>query len=175
MKKYNKIVKKEIIKVLPYHLLGVILHSIVIYLAFKIPQTIGNILNLLMQETINQEQIIKQAYWLIFYCAMVYIPRTLYRILYFSTSRKTDTYLRKEVIKHLQKVKPDYFEKENKGAFLAYLTKEIALIRKVLGDFWLWFTKIFITTTMGIILIWSQLNKELAESQQLRIQIKLFI
>lgn len=162
MKRYNKIVEKEIIRILPYHLLGVVLHSIVIYLAFKIPQTIGNILNLLMQETINQEQIIKEAYWLIFYCAIVYIPRTLYRILYFSTSRKTDTYLRKEVIKHLQKVKPDYFEKENKGAFLAYLTKEIAFIRRVLGNFWFWFTKIFITPTMGIILIWSQLNKELA-------------
>lgn len=162
MKRYNKIVEKEIIRILPYHLLGVVLHSIVIYLAFKIPQTIGNILNLLMQETINQEQIIKEAYWLIFYCAIVYIPRTLYRILYFSISRKADTYLRKEVIKHLQKVKPDYFEKENKGAFLAYLTKEIAFIRRVLGNFWFWFTKIFITPTMGIILIWSQLNKELA-------------
>lgn len=162
MKRYNKIVKKEIIRILPYHLLGVVLHSIVIYLAFKIPQTIGNILNLLMQETINQEQIIKEAYWLIFYCSIVFIPRTLYRTLYFTISRKADTYLRKEVIKHLQKVKPDYFEKENKGAFLAYLTKEIAFIRRVLGNFWFWFTKIFITPTMGIILIWSQLNKELA-------------
>lgn len=162
MRRYNKIVEKEIIRILPYHLLGVVLHSIVIYLAFKIPQTIGNILNLLMQETINQEQIIKEAYWLIFYCSIVFIPRTLYRTLYFTISRKADTYLRKEVIKHLQKVKPDYFEKENKGAFLAYLTKEIAFIRRVLGNFWFWFTKIFITPTMGIILIWSQLNKELA-------------
>lgn len=162
MKRYNKIVEKEIIRILPYHLLGVVLHSIVIYLAFKIPQTIGNILNLLMQETINQEQIIKEAYWLIFYCAIVFIPRTLYRTLYFTISRKADTYLRKEVIKHLQKVKPDYFEKENKGVFLAYLTKEIAFIRRVLGNFWFWFTKIFITPTMGIILIWNQLNKELA-------------
>ena len=162
MKRYNKIVEKEIIRILPYHLLGVVLHSIVIYLAFKIPQTIGNILNLLMQETINQEQIIKEAYWLIFYCVIVFIPRTLYRILYFTISRKADTYLRKEVIKHLQKVKPDYFEKENKGVFLAYLTKEIAFIRRVLGNFWFWFTKIFITPTMGIILVWSQLNKELA-------------
>ena len=117
---------------------------------------------MLMQETINQEQIIKEAYWLIFYCVIVFIPRTLYRILYFTISRKADTYLRKEVIKHLQKVKPDYFEKENKGVFLAYLTKEIAFIRRVLGNFWFWFTKIFITPTMGIILIWSQLNKELA-------------
>ena len=162
MKRYNKIVEKEIIRILPYHLLGVIFHSIVIYMAFKIPQIIGNILNLLMQETINQEQIIKQTYWLIFYCAIVFIPRTLYRILYFTVSRKSDTYLRKEVIKHLQKVKPEYFDKENKGTFLAYLTKEIAYIRRILGNFWFWFAKICITPIMGIILIWSQLNKELA-------------
>lgn len=162
MKRYNKIVEKEIIRILPYHLLGVILHSIVIYIGFKMPQIIGNILNLLMQETINQEEIIKQAYWLIFYCAIVFIPRTLYRILYFTVSRKADTYLRKEVVKHLQKVKPEYFEKENKGAFLAYLTKEIAYIRRVLGKFWFWLAKMCITPIMGITLIWSQLNKELA-------------
>ena len=103
------------------------------YLAetIEIPQIIGNILNLLMEETINQEQIIEQAYWLIFYCVIVYIPRTLYRTLYFTTSRKSDTYLRKEVIKNLQKVKPEYFEKENKGVFLAYLTKELLSISPV--------------------------------------------
>ena len=132
MKRYNKIVEKEIIRIQPYHLLGVILHSLVIYISFKIPQIIGNILNLLMEETINQEQIIEQAYWLIFYCVIVYIPSTLYRTLYFTTSRKSDTYLRKEVIKNLQKVKPEYFEKENKGVFLAYLTKELLSNQKVL-------------------------------------------
>lgn len=162
MKRYNKIVEKEIIRIQPYHLLGVILHSLVIYISFKIPQIIGNILNLLMEETINQEQIIEQAYWLIFYCVIVYIPRTLYRTLYFTTSRKSDTYLRKEVIKNLQKVKPEYFEKENKGVFLAYLTKELLSIHKVLGNFWYWITKMCITPIMGIILIWNQLNKELA-------------
>lgn len=56
MKRYNKIVEKEIIRIQPYHLLGVILHSLVIYISFKIPQIIGNILNLLMEETINQNK-----------------------------------------------------------------------------------------------------------------------
>ncbi len=162
MKKYNKIITKELKRILPYHLLGVVLHTVVIYMAFKIPNIIGNILDMLMQTTINKEQIMQEAYWLIFYCSFVFVPRTLYRTLYFTISRKSDTYLRKEVVKHLQKVKPEYFEKENKGAFLAYLSKEILSIHKVLGNFWFWLTKMCVTPIMGIILIWNQLNKELA-------------
>lgn len=162
MKKYNKIITKELNRILPYHLLGVLLHTVVIYMAFKIPNSIGNILDMLMQTNINKEQIMQEAYWLIFYCSFVFIPRTLYRTLYFTVSRKSDTYLRKKVVEHLQEVKPEYFEKENKGAFLAYLSKEILSIHKVLGNFWFWLTKMCITPIMGIILIWNQLNKELA-------------
>lgn len=117
---------------------------------------------MLMETTINKEQILQEAYWLIFYCSFVFVPRTLYRTLYFTVSRKSDTYLRKRVIKHLQKVKPEYFEKENKGAFLAYLSKEILSIHKVLGNSWFWLTKMLITPIMGMTLIWNQLNKELA-------------
>lgn len=162
MKKYNKIITKELNRILPYHLLGVILHAVVIYMAFKIPECVGNILDMLMEQTINKSQIMNEVYWLIFYSSFVFIPRTLYRTLYFTVSRKSDTYLRKKVVEHLQKVKPEYFEKENKGAFLAYLSKEILSIHKVLGNLWFWLTKMLVTPIMGIILIWNGLNKELA-------------
>lgn len=162
MKKYNEIITKELNRILPYHLLGVILHTLVIYMAFKIPNIIGNILDMLMQKAIDKTQIMNQVYLLIFYSSFVFIPRTLYRILYFTVSRASDTYLRKQVVKHLQKVKPEYFEKENKGAFLAYLSKELIAIHHALGNFWFWLTKMFVTPIMGIILIWSGLNKELA-------------
>lgn len=162
MKKYNKIITKELNRILPYHLLAVILHTIVIYMAFMIPQCIGNILDMLMEPNIDKNQIIQEAYWLIFYSSFVFVPRTLYRICYFTTSRKADSILRKKVVEHLQKVKPEYFEQENKGTFLAYLSKEILTIRKILGNFWFYITKICITPIMAIILIWNQFNKELA-------------
>ena len=162
MKKYNKIITKELNRILPYHLLGVVFHIIVIYLAFKIPESIGKILDMLSQTNVDKEQIMQEAYWLIFYCAIVFIPRTIYRILLFTVSRKTDTYLRKEVIKHLQKVKPEYFEKENKGAYLAYLSNEILSIHKILGNNWFNFTKVVVTPIMAIALIWEQFNKSLA-------------
>lgn len=47
MKKYNKILSKELNRIFPYHLLGVFFHAIVIYMAFKIPECIGNILDML--------------------------------------------------------------------------------------------------------------------------------
>lgn len=37
MKKYNKIITEQLNRILPYHLLGIVFHTIVIYLAFKIP------------------------------------------------------------------------------------------------------------------------------------------
>lgn len=162
MKKYNKVITKELNRILPYHLLGVFFHSIVIYIAFKIPNIIGHILNMLTETHIDKNQIMSQVYLLIFLCIFVFIPRTLYRILYFTESRKSDTYLRKKVVEHLQKVKPEYFEKENKGAFLAYLSKEIVSIHRIMGNFWFYITKTCIAPIMGIILIWNQLNKQLA-------------
>ena len=162
MKKYNKIITKELNRILPYHLLGVVFHAIVIYLAFKIPESIGKILDMLSQTNVDKEFIMQETYWLIFYCAIVFVPRIIYRILFFTISRKADTYLRKEVVKHLQKVKPEYFEKENKGAFLAYLSKEILSIHKILGDNWFNLGKIIITPIIAIILIWGQFNKQLA-------------
>lgn len=162
MKKYNKIITNELNRVLPYHLLGVVLHTIVIYIVFKIPTIIGNILDLLMAENINKELIINQACWLIFYSVFIFVPRTLYRTCYFTRSRKADIVLRKKVIERLQKVKPEYFEQENKGTFLAYLSKELLSIRKILGNFWFFMTKICITPLMAIILIWNQFNKGMA-------------
>lgn len=106
--------------------------------------------------------IFREAYLLIFYSAIVFFPRTLYRTLYFTLSRKSDIYLRKKVVEHLQKVKPEYFEKENKGAFLAYLSKELLVIRRILGNSWFFLVKMTATPIMAIVLIWNQFNKSLA-------------
>ena len=162
MKKYNKIIVDELNRILPYHLLGVVLHIIIIYMSFQIPICIGNILDLLTYETIDKQMIINNVYWLIFYSSFIIVPRSIMRTCYFTVSRKSDSYLRKKVVEHLQKVKPEYFEKEDKGAFLAYLSKEILSIRKIMGNFWYHMTKLCCTPIISIILIWNQLNKSLA-------------
>ena len=95
MKKYNKIITKELNRILPYHLLGVVFHTISIYIAYKIPESIGKILDILTQANIDKVLIMQEVYWLIFYTVISIIPRLLHRFLYFTISRKSDTYLRK--------------------------------------------------------------------------------
>ena len=73
MKKYNQIITKELNRVLPYHLLGVVFHAIVIYLTFKIPESIGKILDMLSQDNVDKGLIIQEAYWLIFYSSILMI------------------------------------------------------------------------------------------------------
>ena len=52
----------------------------------------------------------------------------IHKTLFFTRARISDTYLRSKVIEHLQLVKPEYYDKEDKGVFLAYLSKEIETI-----------------------------------------------
>ena len=102
-----------------------IFQAMVFYILYIIPNIVGNILDILMQGNASKEVIMHEVYRLIFYSLIMIIPRIIYRQLLFIRARKSDTYLRKRVAEHLQKVKPEYYDKEEKGVFLAYLTKEI--------------------------------------------------
>ncbi len=75
-----------------------------------------------------------EVYSLIFYSIIMLIPRIIYRTLFFTKARISDTYLRSKVIEHLQFVKPEYFENEDKGVFLAYLSKRNTLNKKIFRE-----------------------------------------
>ena len=89
MKKYNKILTKELNRILPYHLLGVILHTVVIYMCFKIPQCIGNILDMLIDGNVEKDLIIHQAYLVIFYSSFVFYYIKKIRYIFKKRSSKT--------------------------------------------------------------------------------------
>ena len=63
-------------------------------------------------------------------------------MLFFRTARISDTRLRKKTIEHIQYVKPEYYEREDKGVFLEYISKELLAIRKFLGNFFFEFGKL---------------------------------
>lgn len=162
--KNHVILVKEFRRTFPVYMLGMLFHAIEIYILYKIPTIIGDILDLLVEENANQEMIMLYVYRLIFYSVIMIIPRIIYRTLYFTKARSSDTFLRKKVIEHLQKVKPEYFEKEEKGTFLAYLSKEILSIRQFLGDGFFYVTKVAIAPIIGLMVIGNHLNSFLALS-----------
>lgn len=156
--KYNEIFINELKRTFPIYILGMIFHAIVIYILYKIPSIIGNILDLIMQGNASKEVIMSEVYSLIFYSLIMIIPRILYRTLFFTRARISDTYLRSKVIEHLQSVNPEYFDKEDKGTFLAYLSKEILSIRKFLGNAFFNVARLIVAPTIGIVVIGKEFN-----------------
>ena len=156
--KNNKIFTAELKRTFPIYILGMVFHAIVIYILYKIPSIIGNILDLLIKGNTNKDVIMHSVYSLIFYSIIMIIPRIIYRTLFFTRARISDTYLRSKVIEHLQSVKPEYYDKEDKGVFLAYLSKEILSIRKFFGNAFFNVTRLIVSPIIGLIVIGKDLN-----------------
>ena len=112
-----------------------IFHTIIIYITLLIAQISGRILDMILQNNISKEQIMKEIYTLLFWSAIIIVPNTIKRLCYYGVGRTSDMKLRREIYKKLQYVKEDYYENIEKGKFLAYLTKEIPMIKKFLGEF----------------------------------------
>lgn len=58
----------------------------------------------------------------------------------------------------MQFVKPEYFENEDKGVFLAYLSKEILFNRKFLGNAFFNVARLIVAPIIGIIVIGKDFN-----------------
>ena len=162
--KNNKIFADELKRTFPIYLLGMVFNAIVIYILYKIPTITGKILDLLMNENTEKEIIMKEVYSLIFYSVILIVPRIIERLLLFSTARASDTYLRSKVIEHLQSVKPNYYEKEEKGVFLAYLSKELLAIRKFLGNAFFNISRLIVAPIIGLVVIGVNFNPILSLS-----------
>ncbi len=160
--KMNKFLKKEFEKTFPLYFLGVIFETITIYITLLNTQIIGRILDMILQANVSKEQIMQELYKLIVYSVIIFIPNTIKRILYFIVARASDTRIRKEVYHKLQYVKEEYYDRTEKGKLLAYLTKEIPMIRKFLGDFFQSITDLVMTPTLIIIMSAQSVNIKLS-------------
>ncbi len=156
--KTNKIFTEELKRTFPIYILGMVFYAIVIYILYKIPRIIGNILDLLIEGNISKDIIMNEVHTLVFYSVIMIIPRIIHRTLFFTRARISDTYLRSKVIEHLQSVKPEYYDKEDKGVFLAYLSKEILSIRKFFGNAFHYMSRLIISPIIGLIVIGKDFN-----------------
>lgn len=161
-RKHSKLITDELKRTAPLYMLGMVFHTITLYMMLVIAQISGKILDMILQNNVSKEQIMQKIYILLIWSAIIIIPNTIKRWFYFIVARASDTKLRKEIYKKLQYVKEDYFENIEKGKFLAYLTKEIPMIRKFLGGFFQNSINIFITPILVIILSSKGLNINLS-------------
>ena len=161
-RKHSKLITDELKRTTPLYMLGMVFHTITLYMMLVIAQISGKILDMILQNNVSKEQIMQEIYILLIWSAIIIIPNTIKRWFYFTVAIASDTKLRKEIYKKLQYVKEDYFENIEKGKFLAYLTKEIPMIRKFLGGFFQNSINIFMTPILVIVLSSKGLNINLS-------------
>lgn len=161
-RKYSKIVVNELKKTMPLYILGMIFHTITLYIMLLLAQITGKILDMILQNNVSKEQIMQEIYILLFWSTIIIIPNFIKRLCYYGVGRTSDMRLRKEIYKKLQYVKEDYYENMEKGKFLAYLTKEIPMIKKFLGEFFQNFSNIFIIPILVIVMSRKGLNINLS-------------
>lgn len=160
--KHSKILVNELKRTAPLYVLGMIFHTITIYMTLLITQISGRILDMILQDNISKEQIMKEIYTLLFWSAIIIVPNTIKRLCYYGVGRTSDMKLRREIYKKLQYVKEDYYENIEKGKFLAYLTKEIPMIKKFLGEFFQNTTNLIMTPILVLVMSKKGLNINLS-------------
>lgn len=150
----NRIWKEEMKRTTPIYIIGIIFHIITIVINLVTPLIIGTILDMLIVGAPKKE-ILKKAIILIVLLILHIIPRLIYRWCYFVNARSSDIVLRKRVAEHLQKVLPEYYEKEEKGTYLAYISRELLLTMKSFGNIYHYGTCVIGGTIIASIYIFS--------------------
>lgn len=159
--KSNKIFVDEMKRTFPIYILGMFFHAMVIYILYKISLITGNILDMLIKGDVSKEIIMHEVYSLIFYSIIMIVPRIIYRVCLYKTARISDTYLRSKVLEHLQWVKPEYYDKEEKGTYLAYLSRELLDIKKFLGNAFRDTSRLVLSPIIGLLIIGKELDMSL--------------
>ena len=161
-KKHCELVVNELKRTAPLYVIGIIFEIITLYISLLIAQISGKVLDMILQTDINKDQIMQEIYILLFWSAIIIIPNFIKRIFYYGVGRTSDKILRREIYKKLQYVKEEYYENIEKGKFLAYLTKEIPMIKKFLGEFFQNAVSIIMTPILVILITNKGLNVNLS-------------
>lgn len=153
----NRIWKEEIKRTTPIYIIGIVFHIVTIVINLVVPLIIGTILDMLIAGA-PKEEIFKKSITLIVLLILHIIPRLIYRCCYFINARSSDIVLRKRVAEHLQQVLPEYYEKEEKGTYLAYLSRELLLTIKSFGNIYHYGTCVIGGTIVASIYIFSKFS-----------------
>ena len=161
-RKHSKLIIDEFKRTFPLYIMGMIFEIIASYSSLLISQITGKILDMILQTNIAKEQIMQEIYILLFWSAIIILPNLIKRLFYYAVGRTSDMKLRREIYKKLQYVKEDYYETTEKGKFLAYLTKEIPMIKKFLGEFFQNITHLVMVPVLVIVISGKDLDIRLS-------------
>jgi ATP-binding cassette subfamily B protein len=131
---FGKHINKYYLKYLVFFIIGLIALVVVDYVQLLIPEITGDIIDLLEQNTITKEILIKYVLRIALFAVIIVIGRFTWRYSIFGTSRKIEHDIRKQMFDHALKLDQSFYSDNKVGGLMAYFTNDLEMVRAAFGQ-----------------------------------------
>lgn len=115
------------------YLLGIVFMFTSSYLQTLFPRILGDIIDILRQDTFNLRIIKTDILYLLLIATGTFISTYLWRNLVIGNSRKIECYLRERLFDHFQELPSEFYNRRKTGDLIAYAINDISAIRMTFG------------------------------------------
>lgn len=116
-----------------YFLIGVIFLIIVDYAQIEIPVYLRNIIDGLVQGTIDESGIFDNIGWITIMAAIIIVGRFLWRVSLLQAARRINFDLRNQLFAHHEALDISYYNRSKSGELMALYTNDLEAIKRSVG------------------------------------------
>lgn len=130
---FGKHFRKYYLKYAPFFLVGVFVLIAVDWLQLEIPQIIGNVIDTLLQDQVDEQMILDGIKSIAILASMIAFGRFLWRYTIFGASRRIEYQLRNVMFRHGTQLSQSFYANEKVGGLMSYFINDLQAIRMAFG------------------------------------------
>lgn len=97
------------------------------------PKVLGNAVDLMKDSGFETRRVLLQVLWMILIAAGVFACTFFWRNIIIANARNLECYFREELVRHLLKLSPSFYNKRKTGDLIAYAINDISAVRMTFG------------------------------------------
>ena len=94
---------------------------------------LGDAVDLMRESVIDQGAVLRKLIAMVAVAALIFATRTTWRAFINGNARRMEMWLRDTLFTHLQRLGPDFFNKQKTGDLMAYAINDVNAIRMTFG------------------------------------------
>lgn len=97
------------------------------------PKVLGRAVDLMKNSGFDTRQVLHQVLWMLLIAAGVFVCTFLWRNIIIVNARNLECYFREELVRHLLKLSPSFYNTRKTGDLIAYAINDISAVRMTFG------------------------------------------
>ncbi|HHY83388.1 MAG TPA: ABC transporter ATP-binding protein [Clostridiales bacterium] len=129
----NRIIPEFLKKYWINYLWGAVFLFLGVYIAALSPKYMGIIIDLLKEPAIDRQQVFRYIGLIMLTALGTFATRFIWRYFIMGNARNLECYLRMEMLRHLQKLSVNFYNRHKTGDLMAYAVNDIGALRQSFG------------------------------------------